>query len=119
MGCCIFDINVYLCNVLTTGTGFTEQTTTMVKSFSFSLDSDYEVEEISNEENITYDESEEIVNRLVNSGEIYIGERTEGSVTFDDSVTPIVYNVDYRYCSELGEDWDTDKWEELDVHVQL
>ena len=113
------NIIYYLWYVLTTGTGFTEQTTIMVKSFSFSLDSDFDVEEISNMENITYDESEEIVNRLVKSDEIYVGERTEGSVTFDDSITPIVYNVDYRYCSELGEDWDSDKWEELDVNVQL
>ena len=90
----------------------------MLKSFSFSYSLD-EVEEISNNENISVEESEEIVLKLIKSDQIYVGERTEGSVEFDDSETPIVYNVDYRYCSELGEDWNDDVWEELDVYVQL
>jgi hypothetical protein len=90
----------------------------MLKSFSFSYSLD-EVEEISHNENISVEESEEIVLRLINSDEIYVGERTEGSVEFDSSDYPIVYKVDYRYCSEVGEDWNDDVWEELEVEVQL
>ncbi len=90
----------------------------MLKSFSFSYSLD-EVEEISFNENISVEESEEIVLRLINSDEIYVGERVEGVVEFDSDVHPIVYKVDYRYCSEVGEDWNDDVWEDLEVEVQL
>jgi predicted AlkP superfamily phosphohydrolase/phosphomutase len=90
----------------------------MVKSFEFSYCLD-EVEFIENMENITEEEGEEIVKKLMKSDEIYVGERTKGSVTFDDSIQPIVYDVDYEYCSEVGEDWGDDVWEELSVQVQL
>ena len=53
------------------------------------------------------------------SDEIYVGERTKGFVTFDDSIQPIVYNVDYEYCTEVGEDWGDDVWEEHQTQVQL
>jgi transcription initiation factor IIE alpha subunit len=91
----------------------------MIKSFSFSLDSEFDVEEISNMENITYDESNGIIFKLIEDHHINCGERTEGSVTFDDSVTPIIYNVDYRFCLEVGEDWNDDVWDEFEVNVQL
>ena len=100
------------------GDGFYRTPHTMLKSFSFSY-SLGEVEEISNEENISIEESEEIVKKLMKSDEIYVGERTEGSVEFDTDVTPIVYNVDYRYCTEVGEVWNDDVWEESEVEVQL
>jgi hypothetical protein len=93
-------------------------TKVMFKSFSFSYSLD-EVEEISNNENISVEESEEIVIKLMKSDEIYVGERVEGVVEFDSNDYPIVYKVDYRYCSEVGEDWNDDVWEELEVEVQL
>ena len=94
-------------------------TKVMIKSFSFSLDSDFDVEEITNMENITYDECNGIIFKLIEDHHINCGERTEGSVTFDDGVTPIIYNVDYRFCLEVGEDWDSDVWDEFEVNVQL
>lgn len=90
----------------------------MVKSFEFSHCLD-EIEFIEDNVNITIEESEEIVNKLMKSDEIYVGERTKGNVSFDDEVQPIIYNVDYEYCSEVGEDWYDDVWEELSVQVQL
>jgi hypothetical protein len=90
----------------------------MVKSFEFSYCLD-EIEFIEDNVNITIEESEEIVNKLMKSDEIYVGERTKGVVSFDDEVQPIIYNVDYEYCSEVGEDWGDDVWEELSVEVQL
>ena len=90
----------------------------MVKSFEFSYCLD-EIEFIEDNVNITIEESEEIVNKLLKSDEIYVGERTKGVVSFDDEVQPIIYNVDYEYCSEVGEDWGDDVWEELSVEVQL
>ncbi len=91
----------------------------MVKSFSFSLDSEFDVEEITNMENITYDESDSIIFKLIDGYHIDCGERTEGSVTFDDSVTPIIYNVDYRFCIEVGEDWNDDEWVEFEKNVKI
>jgi len=90
----------------------------MEKSFEFSYCLD-EVEFIDNMENITEEEGEEIVKKLMKSDEIYVGERTKGFVTFDDSIQPIVYNVDYEYCTEVGEDWGDDVWEEHQTQVQL
>lgn len=90
----------------------------MVKSFEFSYCLD-EIEFIEDNVNITIEESEEIVKKLMKSDEIYVGERTKGIVSFDDEVQPIIYNVDYEYCSEVGEDWGDDVWEELSVEVQL
>ena len=86
----------------------------MVKSFEFSYSLD-EIEFIEDNVNITIEDSEEIVKRLMKSDEIYVGERTKGVVSFDDEVQPIIYNVDYEYCSEVGDD----VWEELSVEVQL
>lgn len=90
----------------------------MEKSFEFSYCLD-EIEFIENMVNITEEEGEDIVKRLMKSDEIYVGERTKGVVTFDDSVQPIVYNVDYEYCTEVGEDWGDDEWEEHQTQVQL
>ena len=86
----------------------------MEKYFEFSYCLD-EVEFIENTENITEEEGIEIVKKLMKSDEIYVGERTKGFVTFDDSVQPIVYDVNYEYCTEVGDD----EWEEHQTQVQL
>lgn len=91
----------------------------MVKSFNFSLDYELEVEYISEMENITYDECVEVITKLIESHHLDCGERTEGSITFDVSVTPIVYNLDYKFCLEVGEDWNDDEWVEFEKNVQL
>jgi hypothetical protein len=90
----------------------------MEKSFEFSYCLD-EVEFIENMENITEEEGVEIVKKLMKSDEVYVGERTKGFVFFNDDVQPIVYDVVYEYCTEVGEDWGDDVWEELSVQVQL
>ena len=91
----------------------------MVKSFNFSLDYELEVEYITERENITYEECEDVITKLIETHHLECGERTEGAITFDDSVTPIVYNLDYRYCLEVGEDWNDDEWVEMDVNVTI
>lgn len=90
----------------------------MVKSFEFSYCLD-EIEFIEDNVNITIKESEEIVNKLMKSDEIYVGERTKGNVSFDDEVQPIVYDVNYEYCSEYWRDGGDDVWVEHKVQVQL
>jgi len=90
----------------------------MKKSFEFSYCLS-EVEEITDVENITEEEGEVIVINLIGEGKISEGERTQGSVSFDDSVQPITYKVDYQYCTGLGVDWGDDTWEEEVLEVQL
>ena len=90
----------------------------MKKTFEFSYCLG-EVEEITDMENITEQEGEKIVEDLINGGKISEGERTRGYVSFDDSVEPIIYKVNYEYCTGLGEDWGDDQWEEEVLEVQL
>lgn len=73
--------------------------TTMVKSFSFKLDDEFEVEEITDKVNVTYDESEEIISDLIESYNLDCGDRTEGTISLDDGV----YNVKYRFL--LDGEW--------------
>ena len=90
----------------------------MKKSFEFSYCLG-EVEEIIDNENITESESEDVLITLINNNKVSIGERTEGTISFDDSVQPIVYNLDYQYCSQVGMDWGRDVWERVREDVQL
>ena len=90
----------------------------MKKSFEFSYCLG-EVEEITDTENITEEEGENIVTRLIVDGKVSEGERTKGYVSFDDSVQPIIYKVNYEYCTEVGVDYYDDVWEEEEVEVQL
>ena len=90
----------------------------MEKSFEFSYCLS-EVEYIEDRENISEKEGEKIVVDLIKGGKISEGERTKGYVSFDDSVEPIIYKVNYEYCTMVGEDWGDDQWEEQEVEVQL
>lgn len=71
----------------------------MIKSFSFKLDDDFEIEEITDKVNITYDESEVVITDLIEYYKIDCGDRTEGSVSLDNGV----YHVKYRFL--LDGEW--------------
>ena len=91
----------------------------MKKTFEFSYclgEVEY-IEEIDGD--ITESEGEEVVITLIKNNKISIGERTKGTISFDDSVQPIVYDLDYEYCTEVGMDWGDDQWEEVQEQVQL
>ena len=90
----------------------------MKKSFEFSYCLG-DVEYIDVIDNITESEGEEVVTTLIENNKISIGERTRGTISFDDSVQPIVYNLDYEYCTEVGMDWGDDVWEDVQEEVQL
>lgn len=71
---------------------------------------DNEVEDICmyDDEICTEKKMTEFVERIVKEKKIRIGERCEGDISFDgDKVI-----VEYKYCSQVGDDWDTDEWEE-------
>lgn len=87
------------------------------KSFEFSWCLD-EIEEIFEDEN-TDDDCETILKKLMKTKQIAKGERCKGVVSWDESKSPIVYKVDYTYCSELGDDWDTDVWINDIVKIKL
>jgi hypothetical protein len=57
------------------------------------------------------DENEYVVRYFVESGGIPINERTEGTITTNNEVG-LVVDIYYRTCTRVGEDWDSDVWEE-------
>ena len=63
-------------------------------------------------------ECEYILTTLIKNNKISIGERTKGTIAWDDSVQPIVYDLDYEYCTQVGGDWDDDQWEEVQEQGQ-
>ncbi len=90
----------------------------MEKSFEFSYCLD-EVEYIEDNENITVSEGEDVVITLIKNNKLSIGERTKGTISFDDSKKPIVYKVNYEYCTRVGVDYYDDEWEEVEEEIQL
>ena len=94
------------------------KTIKMKKSFEFSYCLD-EVEYIEDTENITESEGEDVVITLIENNKLSIGERTKGTISFDDSETPIVYKVNYEYCTRVGVDYYDDEWEEVEEEIQL
>ena len=76
--------------------------------FEFSLDFQGQVEYIESEDTDQFLEYELVLLYLVDKGIIPINERTEGFVNVQMG---IVY-LDYKTCTQVGEDWDDDNWEE-------
>lgn len=75
----------------------------------FTIDSQREVEDL-----VIYDddynepELTDFLKKVLDENLISVGEKCEGSIEVDD--TDI--RIEYRFCSELGEDWDSDVWED-------
>jgi len=49
-----------------------------------------------------------LIKRLVKYNNIFLGERTEGTIKITDEFI----TLDYKVCVEVGEDWDSDVYEE-------
>jgi len=76
-------------------------------SFEFTVDNNGEVEST-----LPYSETMEVdcdifLKRILTSKKLYLGEKSEGMCEVNDDVVGLHYSV----CTELGEDWDSDKWE--------
>jgi hypothetical protein len=84
----------------------------------FSVGFDNEIEEVMMYDEDIYSEGDmtDFINGLVRNHRIVVGERCEGSVSLSDNNT---LKVEYRYCSELGEDWDSDMWETENIETTL
>jgi ABC-type molybdate transport system substrate-binding protein len=76
--------------------------------FEFSLDFQGQVEYVESENTDQFFVYESVLLFLVEKGLVPINERTEGVVTIEMG---IVY-LDYKTCTQVGEDWNDDVWEE-------
>ncbi len=92
-----------------------ESTLTTNVEFEFSLDFQGQVEYIESEDTDQFLELERVVLFLVEKDLIPINERTEGVVTIKDGVV----EIDYKTCSQLGEDWGDDVWDEHITKVSV
>ena len=92
-----------------------ESTLTTNVEFEFSLDFQGQVEYIESEDTDQFLELERVVLFLVEKDLIPINERTEGVVTIKDGVV----EIDYKTCTQLGEDWGDDVWDEHITKVSV
>jgi hypothetical protein len=75
----------------------------------FSVGFDREIEEVSMYgDNFTEEQMERFLNKIIEQKKIVIGERCEGNIYLSDDNGSIV--VEYKYCLNVGEDWDSDEW---------
>ena len=75
----------------------------------FSVDYDGNMEDLDLGGNdITEDEIETLIKKVIDSGELILGERSTGLIEIFSN--KIVF--DYQYCEDVGEDWDSDVWVE-------
>ena len=82
-------------------------------NFDFSVMNDGEVEDFTNYCNYSDDECQRVLQTLVDRNLLTIGERSTGNVSIENDVI----TMEYRWCSEVGEDWDSDVWE--DEHEEI
>lgn len=75
---------------------------------TFILNNEGEWEDLDfDQERINQDTLISLINKLVESGKIIIGERTEGVF---DVINGSHIKGTYKYCESIGEDWNDDKW---------
>jgi len=76
----------------------------------FSVGFDSEIEDLNMYDEDVYSEEQitEFVNRLISENKILVGERCEGTLEYEVEGIRVKTNT----CVDLGEDYDTDNWEE-------
>ena len=81
----------------------------MNMEFDFSVDNDGEVEDISSYTEVTDTDCQTFMNKILRNKKLGLGERSEGNCKVENGIV----KLDYRVCMELGEDYDTDQWEDM------
>ena len=83
----------------------------------FSIGFDSEIEDICMYDEDVYTEGqiEEFLNRLIDENKIVVGERCEGTLEYHVDGIKVKTNT----CMELGEDYDTDQWDEDEGFVEM
>ena len=77
-------------------------------SFEFSVDNCGEIEEIELYSETMEVDCRSVMNRILDGKKLGLGERSEGMCEVENDVV----KLHYRVCTELGEDWDSDVWDE-------
>jgi len=76
-------------------------------SWDFEIDSEGEWNDMSPQtDDCTEQEGIDLMEKIVSKGKIVLGEKSEGTMEVENDVVIL----DYRWCSEVGEDWDSDVW---------
>ena len=83
--------------------------------FDFSVDFQGQVEYIESEDTDQFLEYELVLLFLIDKDLVPVNERTEGRVFV---LNGIVY-IDFRTCSQVGEDWDDDIWEKGSYEISV
>ena len=81
----------------------------MDMEFDFSVDFDGEVEDICSYTEVTDTDCERLMKKILDKKKLGLGERSEGGCVVVNGVV----KLDYKVCMELGEDYDTDQWDEV------
>lgn len=80
----------------------------------FSIGFDNDVEDVSfYNDDFTEEQITEFLEKIVRDKLITVGERCEGTI----SVSHDTINIESRWCSDLGEDWHDDSWEDEEVNL--
>lgn len=77
--------------------------------FDFSISFDGDIEDLSPTEG-TMIECTSVLKTLIKKNLISIGERSEGTVRIENKVI----HLEYRVCVNVGEDWDSDEWDDIE-----
>ncbi len=78
-----------------------------------------QIEEIEHTQNSWDIDCEKLLKKLMKTNKINKGERCTGVVSYNSDKKDITYKVDYKYCRDLGEDWDSDVWIDKVVKIKL
>ena len=58
------------------------------------------------------------IKKLVSDGVLELGEESEGKIIFIDDCHNTMFDIVYRTCDDLDQDWDDDYWEDFDIDPQ-
>lgn len=83
----------------------------------FSIGFDREIEDVSMYEPQSSEGVERFLQKIMEDDKIVIGERCEGSIEVD--MKKRIIKIEYRWCSDVGEDWNDDVWNDESVKLSM
>ena len=78
--------------------------------FEFELDDEGLINSVDGIDDTEETEIQTLIKGWVKKNLVPLGEKTEGQVRVEDTW----FSVQGRVCTELGEDWDSDVWEDYE-----
>ena len=89
----------------------------IVCDFTIGFDKDIEDIVMYDEDGFTKEQMETFINKMIKEKQIVIGEKCEGSIFSEDRNNVGVFIIEYKWCSEVGEDWDSDIWNDEQIEL--